>query len=450
MIEEVELLNINVTDIIFTDRARENYKDIDLLARDIKAKGLIQPIAVEREGDKFRLLAGGRRFSAVVFAEMQTISCRVFPAGLTALERKEIELMENLSREDFDWKEQVQLTEEIHQLQIAKHGEAVGSSEGHSATDTAKLMGVSAMQVSRDRKLVAGLADHAEELAGAKNKSEALRTLKKIAKREENQAAVATMEQQLAKDAGEKLKRTLLNSYIIGDFFAGVKNVPDRAVNFIEIDPPYAIALDKIKRGADTKTSPGIESYNEVDVSEYGDFLDKLFVECYRVAYPNAWLCCWYGIQWHTIVQTKLEDAGWKVVHIPGIWMKVRHQGQTRNPELRLGSVWEPFFYARKGEATIRESGRTNAFSYQSLHPDHKVHPTERPIEMITELIKTFTAPNGHVMVPFLGSGNSLLAASNAGCTAFGFDLGTEYKDAFTKRVLDGTPGKYASYASLK
>jgi DNA modification methylase len=68
---------------------------------------------------------------------------------------------------------------------------------------------------------------------------------------------------------------------------------------------------------------------------------------------------------------------------------------------------------------------------------------------MITELIKIFTAPNSHVMVPFLGSGNSLLAASNAGCTAFGWDLGSEYKDAFTKRVLDGMPGSYKSYASL-
>ena len=216
MSDEVELLNINVELIIIKDRARENYKDIDLLARSIKAKGLIQPIAVEREGPKYRLLAGGRRYSACVFAEMKTVPCRIYPPGLTTLERKEIELMENLEREDFDWKEQVKLTDEIHQLKISQHKEIGGSGAEHSAVATGKILGVSSMQVGRDLKLVEGLAQHGEELAGAKNKSEALRTLKKIAKREENKKAVQTLEQHLAQDAGERLKRTLLNSYIVG------------------------------------------------------------------------------------------------------------------------------------------------------------------------------------------------------------------------------------------
>ena len=49
-------------------------------------------------------------------------------------------------------------------------------------------------------------------------------------------------------------------------------------------------------------------------------------------------------------------------------------------------------------------------------------------------------------MVPFLGRGNTLLAAGNLGSTCFGFDLSEEYKNAYIKRVLDGEPGKYKSY----
>jgi len=65
---------------------------------------------------------------------------------------------------------------------------------------------------------------------------------------------------------------------------------------------------------------------------------------------------------------------------------------------------------------------------------------------MIEEVIKTFNTPGGHMMVPFLGSGNTLLAASNLNSTCFGYDLSEEYKNAYLKRVLEGEPGKYKSY----
>ena len=45
---EVELLNLPIADIEFKDRARENYKDLDVLVKDIEQKGIIQPIAVMR------------------------------------------------------------------------------------------------------------------------------------------------------------------------------------------------------------------------------------------------------------------------------------------------------------------------------------------------------------------------------------------------------------------
>ena len=49
-------------------------------------------------------------------------------------------------------------------------------------------------------------------------------------------------------------------------------------------------------------------------------------------------------------------------------------------------------------------------------------------------------------MVPFLGSGNTLLAASNLGNTCFGYDLSEEYKNSYLKRVMEGEPGRYKSY----
>ena len=65
---------------------------------------------------------------------------------------------------------------------------------------------------------------------------------------------------------------------------------------------------------------------------------------------------------------------------------------------------------------------------------------------MITEVLHTFGIEGSRVLVPFLGSGNTLLAASNLQMSGFGFELTKEYKDSFIMKVNEGEPGMYNSY----
>ena len=65
---------------------------------------------------------------------------------------------------------------------------------------------------------------------------------------------------------------------------------------------------------------------------------------------------------------------------------------------------------------------------------------------MIEDILKTFGAPEGRVMVPFLGSGNTLLSAANLSRGGVGFDLSEEYRNAYIGRVDEGQPGEYKSY----
>ena len=442
---DVELLNINLREIDFGKRARENYKDLDILVNDFKKQGIISPIAVKRVSEEekpFLLLAGGRRYSAAVLGEFESIPARVYPEDLDELDYREIELMENVSRADLDWKEEVWLTEEIHRLKIEQFGEAAGPSEGHSAADTADIMGKSAMSVSRDRQLAAGLEKHGEVLDAAKNKSEALRTLKRIERKEHEETVSKNVQAEIDKDKGESHKKSLVNGYILGDFFKGIKDVPDSAVHLVEIDPPYAIDLKNIKYGK----RDDLETYNEVDESAYPAFLEELFAECHRVMFPYSWLICWHAIQFYPLVKSLLEEAGFSVEKIPAIWNK-NIPGQTHNPETRLGSSYEPFVYARKGNPIIYKAGRSNVFNFKPIHSEHKVHPTERPIEMVEDLLRTFSTPTNRILVPFLGSGNTLLAASNCGLNGFGFDLSEEYRNSFINKVQNGEPSNYSSYS---
>ena len=88
--------------------------------------------------------------------------------------------------------------------------------------------------------------------------------------------------------------------------------------------------------------------------------------------------------------------------------------------------------------------GRLNVFNFPGVPSAQKYHPTQRPIEMIEELLECLAAPGNVVLVPFLGSGATIRAAYNLGMNVFGCDLNPEYKDKFmlaveqdARRMLD-------------
>jgi site-specific DNA-methyltransferase (adenine-specific) len=91
-----------------------------------------------------------------------------------------------------------------------------------------------------------------------------------------------------------------------------------------------------------------------------------------------------------------------------------------------------------------------NVFDYNYVPSASRIHPLERPIEMMEDIISTFVPPASTIMVPFLGSGNTLLAAYNLGCEGFGFDLNQAYRDAYVVRVTGQELGDYKSYREKK
>jgi len=447
MTHEPEFQHIRLQDIDLGDRARQDYKDVDSLWHSISQRGLIHPIALmpTPEGEKpYLLLCGGRRFVAHVFGGALTIPARLYEGGLSDLERKEIELIENLEREDLSYDEEAALVKEIDELEAAIHGRSRGPEAGHSMSDTARLLKRAPSTVQQDIELANAIEQH-PELGKKKNKAEAKRALRQLKKDAVREMAVARHQAEMSEGGGDRMRDALINCYFVGDFFDGVRKIPPRSMHLAEVDPPYAIDLQKTKQVDTDRTQ--IERYNEIPASDYPDFLRSTFESCYNVLQDDAWLICWFAIHpWYETVLRLLRETGFDVYGLPALWYKSSGAGQTRNPELRLGSDYEPFFYARKGNAVIMQQGKPNVFTYTRVPPDRKIHPTERPVEMMNDIIGTFCPPGGNVLVPFAGSGNSLLAANNLGMKPIGFDLTEECHHAYAERVLSGTLGGFRSY----
>lgn len=81
----------------------------------------------------------------------------------------------------------------------------------------------------------------------------------------------------------------------------------------------------------------------------------------------------------------------------------------------------------------FRNSGKM-VFNCLDWHRDNqtpKVHPTQKPIQVIEHLIRVFSDPGDVVIDPCAGSGVTLLAAEKLGRKAYGFEIKKEYCKAF-------------------
>lgn len=66
------------------------------------------------------------------------------------------------------------------------------------------------------------------------------------------------------------------------------------------------------------------------------------------------------------------------------------------------------------------------------------LHPTQKPLELMSALVGLVTVPGQTVLDPFAGSGTTLVAAKHLGRGYIGFELDPGYSEIASKR-LDGT-----------
>lgn len=468
----MELITLKYQDVVVGERFRSANRDIEKLMESIREFGIIQSIAVKDLGSRrYQLLAGGRRIAAIkmlkdVYDVDLLIPARVYENEAeysTDIHNRKIELEENIQRQDLSWQEVAQLRAEILRLETeiqgskTERGNQYYEALGVSKAEVAKLIGIGQSTLRTDAALAEAM-ELIPSLAKCKSKDEAIKVMRKLSRDITAEEEVKRLQDVRAATPMDRTRKQLIDSFIIEDFLIGVKKLKSNMIDIAEIDPPYAIDLKHKKKevGVHTLTM----DYNEIDVREYKLFMEQTLNETYRVMRENSWLIVWFAPEpwFETIYQLILRAGKPENVHIdewikssmslkclrmPGIWTK--GSGQTNQPDLYLPNTYEMFFYARKGNAIIQKPGRSNEFDFKPVPPLQKPHPTTRPIELMQEILLTFVKPGSRVMVPFLGSGYTLLAANNLLMEGFGYELSEIYKNEFTLKVYSELPQHYRS-----
>jgi site-specific DNA-methyltransferase (adenine-specific) len=194
---------------------------------------------------------------------------------------------------------------------------------------------------------------------------------------------------------------------------------------------------------------------------------------CYRVLKPSGSLWCFGSLRF--FMEHRADFAGWKMAQ-EVVWQK--HNGSgfdtdrfKRTHELAVqfypndrkwGEVYKcPQFVEGEARPTATIGGRkqpkhrgdigsagyqytdkrmmTSVIFARSCH-GHAVHPTQKPIEILTPLIEYSCPPGGMVLDPFAGSGSTLLAAKMSGRRSIGIELNPAYCNIIRDRLATDAP----------
>ncbi len=420
---------IYIKGIELGDRKRKIYNDIEELADSIvQTKGLINPITVKSTSDEniFVLLAGGRRLKAHEYLNETEIEANIWPSDITDLELKQVELLENIQRSNLSWEEEVELEREIYELK---------NPDGSIKTiaETAKTIGKSTSTIQRDLALEKAL-NVIPALRKCKTKNDAIKSLNKYKEQAILQQLADNNRNRVAVTDSDKIKQSLIDSYIVGDFFKFASKIPSNSVDFIDLDPPYGIDYNNLVKGRDDSIQEDVDQFKSFDEKEYPIFLEQVLTECSRILRSDGWLLLWCSV-WLQQINYDISTRYFKKVNrSPLLWIN-KGIGRTRQPSTTFKTDFQMAYYMQHGDAHLNRQAPSSIFEFPKAQ--NAIHPTEKPIDLMKSMMDKFIEPGCRILVPFLGGGNTLIAGHEIGMQGFGYDLSDVYRNAFVNKVED-------------
>lgn len=107
-----------------------------------------------------------------------------------------------------------------------------------------------------------------------------------------------------------------------------------------------------------------------------------------------------------------------------------------------MGSAWRmssELVIAARGQSAYWTGGATtNVLRARPVPSADRLHPVDKPVGLLTQIIDVTTPPGGVVLDPFLGGGSTLVAAKKSGRRAIGIDLDERYCEIAVQRLAQG------------
>jgi len=201
-----------------------------------------------------------------------------------------------------------------------------------------------------------------------------------------------------------------INKIYCMDALEFLKGFPDNYADLILTDPPYGIGASK-----------GAHSDKMAKIKRYEDEWDnktpekEIFQEILRVGkevmiFGGNFFTDKIPVGTHWLVWDKKGDGNFKNNYSDAelIWTNIKRTNVKKYTVIQQGFIAE-------------EKAR--------------LHPTQKPVALIMNILEDYTTPGQIIMDPFIGSGTTAVAAKKLGRNFIGCDILQKYTDISNKRL---------------
>ncbi|MDC1375539.1 DNA methyltransferase [bacterium] len=244
------------------------------------------------------------------------------------------------------------------------------------------------------------------------------------------------------------------NRVLIGDCIEQMNKLPEETIDLIFADPPYNLQLTgDLSRPDQTKVNGVNESWDKFEsISEYDNYTKLWMTAAKRILKPNG--AIWVIGSYHNIFRLGyiMQDLDfWLLNDI--MWRKVNPMPNFRGR--RFTNAHETLIWASK----TRSSKYTfNYEAMKSLNGDlqmrsdwlipictgderlkdkegKKVHPTQKPENLLSRVIMSSSNLGDIVLDPFFGTGTTGAVAKKLGRSFIGIEQNAKYGLEAEKRI---------------
>lgn len=217
------------------------------------------------------------------------------------------------------------------------------------------------------------------------------------------------------------------------DCLEGLQDLPDKSVDLVITDPPYFINMGHAgdKKNAKRAGLDHNRTFNDLAIAK--PFYMQLFKEFGRVLKDDGSFYIFTDWRGYAFYYPICVAAGLPVRNMI-VWDKKSGPGSYYSfaHELIIFGT-----YANK----LRNPGGTNVWREKSFSSGakatngEKVHPTQKPVELIEKAILDSTEPGAIVLDTFMGSSTTAVACIRTGRNYIGFEIDEGYHAIALERV---------------
>lgn len=207
------------------------------------------------------------------------------------------------------------------------------------------------------------------------------------------------------------------------------------SVDQVITDPPYEQLMQDLHASVKLRRTDGGAERKDLGFAGIDAIRPEFIQHVRRI--NKGWLLAFCNVEgvWHW--RSALIDVGLKF-KTTCIWVKPDATPKLNGQGPALAYECITTTWCGAGHARWNGGGKRGVFTYPTNNPERTgLHPTEKPVRLMRELVHLFSDREQIVLDPFMGSGTTGVACVREGRDFIGIEQDAGHFDTACKRIED-------------